>query len=67
MAESATLIRRKADRADGISLSSKLANDVEAVLEATERTHNDGRQKTGRLNYQIPQAGVRYYSLPRVD
>ena len=67
MAESATLIRRKSDQADGISLSSKLADDVEAVLEATERTHNDGRQKTRRLYFQIPQAGVRYYSLPRVD
>ena len=67
MAESATLIRRKEDQADRISLSSKIANDVEAALEATERTHNDGEQKTGRLIYQIPRAGVRYYSLPSVN
>ena len=67
MAESATLTRKKTGQADGIELNSKLTSDVEAILEATERSHQGGERSTRRLTFQIPQAGVRYYSLPISD
>ncbi len=67
MAEPATLTRSKTGQADGNELNAKLASDVEAVLEATERSHPVGERSTRRLHFQVPQAGVRYYSLPIVD
>ncbi len=63
MAESATLTRRKAERIDSVRRGPKLPNEVEAVLEATERSHNDGEPKAGHWYFRVPQAGVRYYSL----
>ncbi len=63
MADSATLAQQEAKRTDSSGLNAKLANEVEAVLEATEGSRQVGEPGTGRWYFRVPQAGVKYYSF----
>ena len=66
MADSATLTRQEAKRTESCGLNAKLANEVEAVLEAPEWSRQVGEPGTGRWYFRVPQAGVKFYSFQPV-
>ncbi len=63
MTEAATIERNRRPSTDARELDSKLAREVEAVIEQAERAQPQDGPEVRQWFYRVPQAGVRYYSF----
>ncbi len=63
MTEAATMERQTRTGTAVMELDAKLAMEIEAVMEGTERAQIEEQTETRGWFYRIPQAGVRYYSF----